>query len=279
MGGCDQFPFFALPQELQLEVLRKMKVKDVLAVRLSCSAMNNLIELHRLSLPHRTFHYVELHPVMDDETHITYDEETFVRLFKNGKIRGLTISYMEVTDEFVKSMERAFRKHRILVQRLGLDYCRISADPSLFVRLLDTMKISELSIINTITVNERFAHDLTETATVKRLERFGVLLPTEICDNYLADCRNEWLAVVGTNITATAVNQFVTEWIEGRRSFQYLALEFPEPVDLAEILYNVDFNIENQRIMIRNKCGEERKVTVFDKYIQIYSDKAIKQKK
>ncbi|CAJ0601697.1 unnamed protein product [Cylicocyclus nassatus] len=276
MSDCKQFPFFTLPCDMQIEVLKKLPLNDILSARLGSTALNNLVERYRLSLPYRSFPDVQFHPVMSDSKHMQYEEKTFAKRFMKGEIGGLTISYMEITNDFIASLERAIKRSRIRVYRLGLDYCRISVDAQSFSHLLEVMGIFELSIVHTVTVSNTFTLDLATKPSVRRLERFGILLPTNIDDEYILESKNDWLAVCGTNVTEAAVNRYIKEFVEGKRTFQYLALELPNTIDSANILLDIDFYLDiDNSIHFLNKQGERRSLGISDKCIQIYSDMAI----
>ncbi|VDO94013.1 unnamed protein product [Heligmosomoides polygyrus] len=260
MTSLEEFPFFNLPYDLQLEVLKKMPVDVILTARLACSRMNELIERHRLSLPPRMFPEVELHPLADDDRHLVYDEDRFAKLFKNGEIAGLTISYIDIDDEVLTSLKNAVKGNRIRVQRLGVDYCRISTNAQSFAEMVDLMGCFELSIVHCAAVNESFSSELARLPVIKKLERFGMLLPADVSDNYLLESRNEWLAIIGTNITTAAIKQFV---------------ELPTEIDAQDILADVDCELIDGNWMIRNKYGEQRTVGVCERCIQIFSDDAM----
>ncbi|KAK5984187.1 F-box domain-containing protein [Trichostrongylus colubriformis] len=169
MSDGYSFPFLELPYDLRLEVLRRMPVRDTLNFRLTCSTVNDLIERHRLSLPRRIFEEIELHPLLNDDTHMVYDEEQFVKRFKNSEIGGLTISYLEVTPSFVSSLKQAVRRNRIRIQRLGVDYCRISTDATSFARLVEQMGVFELSIVHCVATEETFSSGLAADPVIKKV--------------------------------------------------------------------------------------------------------------
>ncbi|XGW26846.1 hypothetical protein V3C99_007432 [Haemonchus contortus] len=278
MSNCNSFPFFSLPYDLRLEVLSKLAVRDILNARLACSTMNELIERHRFSLPPRLFDEVELHPPCQETNgkgHMVYNEEQFVKLFKNGEIGGLTISFLKITSSFLASLERVVQRNRIRVQRLSLSQCQISIDASSFAHLVEVMDAFELSIVHSVAVEETFSSELAAHPTIRKLDRFGMLLPANVSDNYLLESRNEWLAVVGTNITTAAIKQFVEDWIECRRSFEYIALELPTEIDADDILADIECEYVEGNWSIRNKRGEIRTVGVCEKCIQIFSDDAM----
>ncbi|WKY08228.1 hypothetical protein Q1695_007601 [Nippostrongylus brasiliensis] len=270
-----RFPLLDLPYDLVIEIIKKMPVPDILSLRLACSAMNALIERHRLSLPCRSFPEVEIHPLLDSETHLVYDEEKFAKLFKNGIIAGLTFSYMDITEELLCSIKRTMERNRIYVERLGFDYCRISTSAESFAELVQLSQAFELSIVHCVAVVDGFSSELASSYTIRQLERFGMLLPAEITDNYLLESRNEWLAVIGTSITLPAIKQFVEDWVECRRSFEYVALELSDEIDANEILADLDCELIDGNWSIRNKRGELRTIGICENCIQIFSDDAI----
>ncbi|PIO58518.1 hypothetical protein TELCIR_20044 [Teladorsagia circumcincta] len=65
------------------------------------------------------------------------------------------------------------------------------------------------------------------------------------------------------------------DWIECRRSFEYVALELQTEVDADDILADVDCEFVDGTWAIRNKRGEMRTVDVSEKCFQIFSDLAM----
>ncbi|KAK5984598.1 hypothetical protein GCK32_022905, partial [Trichostrongylus colubriformis] len=65
------------------------------------------------------------------------------------------------------------------------------------------------------------------------------------------------------------------DWIECRRSFEYLALELPTEIDADDILCDVECEFVDGNWSIRNKRGETRTVGVCERCIQIFSDDAM----
>ncbi|VDL77018.1 unnamed protein product [Nippostrongylus brasiliensis] len=165
----QRFPLLDLPYDLVIEIIKKMPVHDILSLRLACSAMNDLIERHRLSLPCRSFPEVEIHPLLDSETHLVYDEEKFAKLFKNGIIAGLTFSYMDITEELLCSIKRTMERNRIYVERLGFDYCRISTSAQSFAELVQLSQAFELSIVHCVAVVDGFSSELASSYTIRQM--------------------------------------------------------------------------------------------------------------
>lgn len=74
--------------------------------------------------------------------------------------------------------------NRIRVQRLGVDYCRISTNAQSFAEMVDLMGCFELSIVHCAAVNESFSSELARLPVIKKVWNYHVREP--VLQSFLA---------------------------------------------------------------------------------------------
>uniref|UniRef100_W6NDB2 Uncharacterized protein n=1 Tax=Haemonchus contortus TaxID=6289 RepID=W6NDB2_HAECO len=246
MEYMPEFPFLELPSEIQLEVLRKN--------------WSQLVPKRKNIPPAEC---------------LNYDEYEFARLFRASDIEMLHIVNMEMSEEFVISFLRMMFVNQIRIAQFNFGICHFSCDPDTFCRLMEVVQLKELCIMSSTEDDEQFSARLVASPTANKLNRLAVGFPSRISDDYLLSSHHSWLAVKDTTVSASAIRAFILDWIQGRRSFDYMGLSTSCRLEAETILENLEFRqVDNYTVMLCSKHGEKMALTIEENSFVMYNRNA-----
>ncbi|CAJ0598533.1 unnamed protein product [Cylicocyclus nassatus] len=279
------FPLLELPEELQIEVLRKLTPQDANRIRCASSHMYAMVEGNRMSLARRKVRSVSIAPNWSElvprrenipaAERLNYDEDEFARLFRACDVDMLHIINFDFTQAFVESFLSVLSRNQIRVAQFNFGICRFSCDPSTFCQLLPAAKLTELCIMTSSASQSDFSAQVLSSQEAKQLNRLAIGFPSEVSDNYLLSSKLSWLAVTDTTISSAAIHTFVLEWTHGKRSFDYLGLTTTCHVDARTVLQGTTFCQTGPNIFaLINNLGEEMTATIDENSFVMYNKEA-----
>ncbi|WKY02551.1 hypothetical protein Q1695_016096 [Nippostrongylus brasiliensis] len=273
-NGVEQsFPFLYLPLGVQLEVLTKLSAEDVNRCRCVSRQMCWMIDNNRMSLARRKVKSVSIAPnwavlvpkrknIPPSEC-LNYDEQEFANLFRACDIAMLHIVNMELSETFVTSFLRMVVRNQIRIAQFNFGICYFSCDPRTFCQLMEAVRLKELCIMSSEEADEQFSSKVLASATANKLDRLAVGFPSKISDDYLLSSNHSWLAVRDTEISASAIRTLILDWMNGRRSFDYMGLSTNCRLQADLILENMDFRqVDQCTVMLSSKLGEKMALTI-----------------
>ncbi|VDM68089.1 unnamed protein product, partial [Strongylus vulgaris] len=181
----------------------------------------------------------------------------------------------DFTQTFVESFLFLLLRNHIRVAQFNFGICRFSCDPSTFCQLLPAAKLTELCIMTSSASQSDFSAQVLSSKEAKQLNRLAVGFPSEVSDNYLLSSKLSWLALTDTTISSAAIRIFVFEWIQGKRSFDYLGLTTTCHLDVRVILAGSSlFQIGPNIFVLSNNLDEEMTITVDENSFVMYNKEA-----
>ncbi|RCN46095.1 F-box domain protein [Ancylostoma caninum] len=279
------FPFLDLPQEIQLEILSKLPAADTNRFRCTSSAMYSMVEGNRMSLARRRVNSVSIAPNwaelvpkrrnIPSAECLDFDESEFGRLFRACDISMLHIVNFDFTQRFVESLISLMVKNRIRIAQFNFGICHFSCDSSTFCQLLPAVSLTELCIMTSSATQSDFSAQILASAEAKQLNRLAIGFPSEVSDDYLLSSKLSWLAVTDTTISCAAIRIFVLEWLQGKRSFDYVGLTTNCRLEARIILAGMSFcQVDAATFMLKNCHGQKMAVAIEENSFVMYNKTA-----
>ncbi|EYC03382.1 hypothetical protein Y032_0094g2727 [Ancylostoma ceylanicum] len=120
-----------------------------------------------------------------------------------------------------------------------------------------------------------FSAQILASPEAKQLNRLAIGFPSEVSDDYLLSSKLSWLAVTDTTISCAALRTFILEWLQGKRSFDYVGLTTSCRLDARIILGGTNFcQVDGSTFMMRNRLAQKMAVTIDENSFVMYNKNA-----
>ncbi|EYC38394.1 hypothetical protein Y032_0720g1816 [Ancylostoma ceylanicum] len=142
----ETFAFLDLPPEVQIQILKKVSLRDLSSCRLTCHLLNQIIVRNWNSLSPRKIGCVDFIPGCNEVWGLYFDYTRKLVTFTNAVISRLVLYYGVISSPLLLSLAQELSQARITVKAMIIHNCRCCCEAEELIAFVKSAHVEVLAI-------------------------------------------------------------------------------------------------------------------------------------